>query len=194
MKHLFGERAEQAERYHDCLLNEGIEWGLIGPKEGPRLWERHILNSLPVAALIPEGASVCDIGSGAGLPGIPLALARPDCQVTLVEPLARRTSFLELVASRLELPNLTIVRSKAENHRGSYSVVTARAVAPLPRLVKWSWHLIAPGGALLAIKGSNAQEELDEAREALEEVGALSYALAHPEFAGVLGTVIKVAK
>lgn len=194
MKHLFGERAELAQIYHDALEHEGIEWGLIGPKEGPRLWERHIANSLPVTTLIPHGATVLDIGSGAGLPGIPLALARPDCQVTLLEPLARRTAFLELVAQRLALPNLSIVRSKAQAHRGSYSIVTARAVAPLERLIEWSWHLVAPGGSLLAIKGSNAQEELDQAAPTLERVRPRSYSCHYVEFEGATGTVIEVSK
>lgn len=194
MKQLFGERADLAQIYHDALLHEGIEWGLIGPKEGPRLWERHIANSLPVVSLIPEGASILDIGSGAGLPGIPIALARPDCQVTLLEPLARRTAFLELAASRLDLTNLSIVRSKAQSHKGSYAIVTARAVAPLERLLEWSWHLVAPGGSLLAIKGSNAQEELDQATPALERVRPSSYSCHYIEFEGITGTVIEVAK
>lgn len=194
MKQLFGERAEAAQRYHDSLAQEGIEWGLIGPKEGERLWERHIANSLPVAALIPGGAVVIDIGSGAGLPGIPLALARPDCRVVLLEPLQRRVHFLELVAKRLELPNMEIVRAKAQNHQVQYDVVTARAVAPLPRLIEWTWHLIKPGGALLAVKGSNAAEELEEASPALERVGAVSYSLHHPEFSGQSGSVIEVRK
>ena len=142
--------------FGELLASEGIKRGLIGPREGDRIWERHILNCLPVTTLIPEGATVADIGSGAGLPGIVIAIARPDLTVTLIEPLARRVDFLNEVAAKL--PNVTVVRGKAENIKGKrFDFVTARAVAPLAKLVEISKHL-AP--TLLALKGESAKEEM----------------------------------
>lgn len=151
---------ETFARYADLLTGAGVERGLIGPKEGERIWERHIFNCLPVATLIPHGAKTLDIGSGAGLPGIVLALARPDISLTLLEPLERRTTFLEEVVARLGLSNVTVVRLKASDFQGKFEVITARAVAPMDRLLQWSWHLLAPGGRILAIKGERAAEEL----------------------------------
>ena len=147
---------EAISRYADFLVGPGIERGLIGPREGERIWERHILNCLPVTALIPEGATVIDVGSGAGLPGIVIKLARPDLTVTLVEPLERRCEFLRESGVDVE-----VVRGRAEDCRKSADVVTARAVAPLEKLVKMTRHLIAPGGALLAMKGASAEKEME---------------------------------
>jgi len=142
--------------FGELLATEGIERGLIGPREGDRIWERHILNCLPVTTLLPEGASVADIGSGAGLPGIVIAIARPDLKVTLIEPLQRRVDFL--IEATKELPNTTLIRGKAESVKGKrFDFVTARAVAPLPKLVEISKHL-AP--TLLALKGESAKEEM----------------------------------
>jgi 16S rRNA (guanine527-N7)-methyltransferase len=189
----FGENLSRAEQYRDLLAAEGMEWGLIGPREGERLWERHILNSLPVGQLIPVGSQVLDVGSGAGLPGIPLALDRPDLQITLLEPLARRIAFLELAIDRLNLSEqVTILRGKAATIQGQWPIVTARAVAPLPRLVEWCLPRVAPGGLLLALKGESAATELDEARPALERLPSLSYALHHLERYGTHGYVIEV--
>ena len=151
---------ETFAHYADLLTGAGVERGLIGPKEGERIWERHIFNCLPVATLIPRGAKTLDIGSGAGLPGIVLALARPDISLTLLEPLERRTIFLEEVVAELGLSNVTVVRGKASDFQGKFEVITARAVAPMNRLLQWSWHLLAPGGRILAIKGERAAEEL----------------------------------
>ena len=151
---------ETFAHYADLLTGAGVERGLIGPKEGERIWERHIFNCLPVATLIPRGAKTLDIGSGAGLPGIVLALARPDISLTLLEPLERRTIFLEEVVAELGLSNVTVVRGKASDFQGKFEVITARAVAPMDRLLQWSWHLLAPGGRILAIKGERAAEEL----------------------------------
>ena len=151
---------ETFARYAELLTGAGVERGLIGPKEGERIWERHIFNCLPVATLIPHGAKTLDIGSGAGLPGIVLALARPDISLTLLEPLERRTTFLEEVVAQLGLSNVTVVRLKASDFKGKFEVITARAVAPMDRLLQWSWHLLAPGGRILAIKGERAAEEL----------------------------------
>ena len=160
---IFGELTDQANEYGQILATTAVERGLIGPREVDRIWDRHIFNSLPLITLMPEGVTVIDIGSGAGLPGIVLGLARPDLQITLLEPLERRANFLAEVIAQLELANLQVVRGRAEQHKPRFQIVTARAVAPLPKLLQISWRLIAPGGKLLALKGENAQNELDEA-------------------------------
>ena len=142
--------------FGQLLATEGIARGLIGPREGERIWERHILNCLPLTTLLPEGASVADIGSGAGLPGIVIAIARPDLKVTLIEPLQRRVDFL--IEATAKLPNVKVIRGKSENVKGQrFDFVTARAVAPLPKLIAISKHL-AP--TLLALKGESAKEEM----------------------------------
>ncbi len=168
----FGENSESIKQYVDILLDRGMSWGLIGPREGDRLWERHILNSVAAASMIPTGASIVDVGSGAGLPGLPLAILRPDLQVTLVESLLRRSDFLELAVAELGLADrVTVVRSRAEEHQGRYQVVTSRAVAPLPRLIGWTRPLLARGGSMLALKGQSAAEELRDAKASLDKVG-----------------------
>jgi 16S rRNA (guanine527-N7)-methyltransferase len=147
----------------------------------PRLWERHLLNCAGLSSLIPQHASVADVGSGAGLPGIVLAIVRPDLVVTLIEPLQRRARFLELAVERLALPHVHVLRARAESveaRRGApYDVVTARAVAPLDRLVGWCLPLVAPGGLLLAMKGEQAQAELTRARPMLRRAGAAEAAV-----------------
>ena len=160
------ERLSLAERYADLLATEGVVRGLIGPREAPRLWERHLLNSAVLAEAIPEGSSVCDIGTGAGLPGIVVAIARPDVRMTLVEPLLRRTTFLEEVVADLGLDHVTVVRGRADDLHGrqTFDVVTSRAVAPLERLLGWSMPLVAPEGALVAVKGRSVREEIETAR------------------------------
>ena len=140
--------------------------GLIGPREVPRLWDRHILNCAALADVIPDGATVADIGSGAGLPGIPLAIARPDVQVILIEPLLRRTTFLDEVVADLQLDNVTVIRGRAEEKvvrkaAGLVDVVTSRAVAPLGKLAGWSLPLVRSGGQMIAMKGSSAAEEIE---------------------------------
>jgi 16S rRNA (guanine527-N7)-methyltransferase len=164
---LFGAGAEAIRQYVDILASRGIDWGVIGPREGERLWERHILNSIAGASLFPEGATVVDVGSGAGLPGIPLAILRPDLKVTLLESLLRRANFLDLAVDELELSDrVRVVRARAEDHRERYAVVASRAVAPLPRLIGWCAPLMTGGGKILALKGSSAETELAEsARE-----------------------------
>lgn len=156
----FQESPEKILRYAEILQSWGIERGLIGPREGDRIWDRHIANSLPLARFIPEGVKVADIGSGAGLPGIVLALSRPDLEITLIEPLQRRVDFLLEVIAELELP-IVVIRGKSESVKKSFEVVTARAVAPLPKLLTISWHLVKTQGALLAIKGAGAEQEID---------------------------------
>jgi 16S rRNA (guanine527-N7)-methyltransferase len=157
------------ERYAELLATEGVVRGLIGPREAPRLWDRHLLNCGVLAELVPQGSTVCDIGSGAGLPGLVLAIARPDVRVTLVEPLLRRTTFLTEVVEELELDRVEVVRGRAEELHGerAFDVVTSRAVAPLERLLTWSMPLVSPEGALVAMKGSSVQEEIDAAASVL---------------------------
>lgn len=158
---IFGDRFEAISLYVDILASRGIDWGLIGPREADRLWERHVLNSVALAPLVPTGASLVDVGSGAGLPGIPLAVLRPDLQVTLLEPLLRRFNFLNLAIAELGLTErVTVVRGRAEDHGEQYRVVTSRALAPLPRLLGWCLPLVARDGRLVALKGSSAADEV----------------------------------
>jgi 16S rRNA (guanine527-N7)-methyltransferase len=156
---VFGDRLGQAERFAEWLVGPGIERGLLGPREAERVWSRHLFNSAALASLIAPEATVADLGSGAGLPGIPLWLARPDLRLTLIEPLQRRAEFLTEVARDLELP-VRILRSRAEDVVDRFEFVVARAVAPLDRLVGWSGPLLSRPGTLLALKGSTAAEEL----------------------------------
>lgn len=157
------------ERYVDLLATAGVERGLIGPREAPRLWERHVLNCAAVGEAIPPSSTVADLGSGAGLPGVVLAIARRDLDVTLVEPLLRRTVFLDEVVAELGLTNVLVHRGRAEELHGKqqFDIVTARALAPLDRLVGWAMPLVGRDGALLAMKGSSAATEIAEARKAL---------------------------
>lgn len=171
---VFSVRPEMAVRYAGWLVGAGVERGLIGPREAPRIWERHLLNCAAVEELIPAGATVADIGSGAGLPGIPLALARPDLQITLIEPLLRRTMFLEEVVEDLGLGSqVRIRRGRAEDFHGElrFDRVTSRAVAPLAKLARWSVPLVAPGGSVLALKGDSARNEIEASRVVLSKLG-----------------------
>jgi 16S rRNA (guanine527-N7)-methyltransferase len=180
---VFGPAVDRAAAYARLLATDGTIRGLIGPREVPRLWDRHLLNSAAIAALVPDRARVVDVGSGAGLPGIPLALARPDLRVTLLEPLARRAAFLTECVEQLGLDTVTVVRGRAEEGHirrelGGADVVTARAVAPLDKLAGWCLPLLRSGGLLLALKGSTAAEELaavqplaDAADAVVTEVG-----------------------
>lgn len=151
------------------LMNAGVERGLIGPREAPRLWQRHIINCAVVREVLAPASSLADIGSGAGLPGIVLAISRPDLRVTLVEPLLRRSTFLCEVIEELELDGVEVARTRAEDlPAGSiFDAVTARAVAPLARLVPWALPLCRSGGELVALKGASAQDEVNEARDIL---------------------------
>ncbi len=168
----FGDRFDLAERYAALLATEGVERGLIGPREVPRLWDRHLTNCVVVVPRIDAGASVADVGTGAGLPGLVWALARPDLSITLIEPLLRRTTFLEEAVERLGLSNVRVVRARAEEVDEQYDVVTARAVAAMDKLARWCMPLVRPGGVLLAMKGRSAHEELDAARGTLKRLGA----------------------
>jgi 16S rRNA (guanine527-N7)-methyltransferase len=175
-REVFGDRFADAVRYAELLAEVGVKRGLIGPREVPRLWERHLLNCAVLSEVVPEGVTVCDVGSGAGLPGIPLALVRQDLRITLLEPLLRRTTFLQEVVELLGLDHVTVVRGRAEEVLGSLPpvhVVTARAVAPLDRLAGWGVPLLRPYGEMLALKGDTAEEELKASRAALQKLGAV---------------------
>jgi 16S rRNA (guanine527-N7)-methyltransferase len=167
----FGERLPLAQRYVDLLATSAVERGLVGPREAGRLWERHVLNCAPVAALCPPDGDVVDVGSGAGLPGLVLAVARPDLRVTLLEPLLRRVVWLTEVVEELGL-DARVVRARAEDSGLRTGTVVARAVAPLERLAALCLPLLRPGGQLLALKGASAPEELAAAVPALRRAGA----------------------
>ena len=173
-RRVFSDSLPLAERYAGLLATDGVLRGLIGPREVPRLWERHLVNCALLGEAIPKEADVCDIGTGAGLPGLVLALARPDLALTLVEPLLRRTTFLEEVVLTLGLANVEVVRARAEELHGTraFSVVTSRAVAPLDRLLDWSMPLVRKGGWLMAMKGSSVHEEVESSAQALARHGA----------------------
>jgi 16S rRNA (guanine527-N7)-methyltransferase len=174
---LFGERLDLAIQYAELLATDGVVRGLIGPREAPRVWDRHLLNCAAVGELVPPGAVVVDVGSGAGLPGLVLAIARPDLSVVLVEPMARRTAFLSEVVAALGLDqSVTVLRARAEEAAGRLptgpaEVVTARAVAPLDRLAAWCLPLAKVGGRLLAIKGASAAEEAATYAAAVRRLG-----------------------
>jgi 16S rRNA (guanine527-N7)-methyltransferase len=170
---VFGDALPIAERYAEFLAGAGVERGLIGPREADRLWERHLINCAVVAEAVPENARVVDIGSGAGLPGIVLAIVRPDLSITLLEPLLRRTNFLNEAVELLGLENVEVRRGRAEEVVKEFSmdVATARAVAPLERLARWALPLLRPGGELLAMKGERAAAEIEEAAPVLKRFG-----------------------
>ncbi|HTL23939.1 MAG TPA: 16S rRNA (guanine(527)-N(7))-methyltransferase RsmG [Mycobacteriales bacterium] len=173
---VFGAALPQVEAYAALLAGPGTERGLLGPREVPRLWERHLLNCAALSSLVEDGQVVLDLGSGAGLPGLVLALQRPDVQVVLVESLQRRAQFLTECVEALGLRNTLVRRARAEELHGKLEVdvVTARAVAPVDRLAQWSLPLLRPGGRLLAIKGEQAVAELEVARPTLVRLGAVS--------------------
>ena len=174
---LFGERLPLAERYVAHLASSGIVRGLIGPREVPRLWSRHVLNCAVVEELISTGARVADVGSGAGLPGLCLALARPDLRITLIEPLERRVQWLDEVVADLGLTNVRVLRARAEQARdevGEVDVVTARAVSALVGLVDITLPLLRGTGELLALKGRSAADEVRKAQKKLNRLGARS--------------------
>ena len=167
-KNLFGRNWRAIKQYVDILGNDGVLRGLIGPRETDRLWDRHVLNSVAITDLIRANVEVVDVGSGAGLPGIPLAVLRPDLRVTLLEPLLRRVTFLTETVEALGLTDrVRVVRGRAEEHREQYDVVASRAVAPLGRLVQWCAPLRRPDGVILALKGRSAADEVAEARPVL---------------------------
>ncbi len=179
----FPDRQGEVRAFAQFLTSAGIERGLIGPREGERIWERHIFNCLHITTLLPEEASLFDIGSGAGLPGVVIALARPDLKVTLIEPLERRVEFLKEATAGLDIE---VIRGRAQDVKKSAEYVTARAVAPLEKLKKMSWHMVKTNGSLLAMKGEGAAAEMAGFKNAqLHEI----------ELAGIgLGRIVELRK
>ena len=174
---VFGPRFAVARRYAELLCTQGVLRGLIGPREPGRIWTRHLINSAALAPFIPADSTVIDLGSGAGLPGIPVALVRPDLRMILLEPLARRMSFLEEVRALLGL-DVALLRARAEEvERAPVDVVVARAVAPLDRLIELATPLLRPGGLLLAQKGRNAAQEVAAAAGARRRLGVAEVSL-----------------
>lgn len=167
----FGDRYPAVRAFRDLLLAEGERRGLIGPREGARLWERHLLNSAAVVPFLPAG-DVIDVGSGAGLPGLVIAAMLPEREVVLVETMERRAQWLAEAAERLDLARVRVIRARAETLHGTETAaaVTARAVAPLPKLARWCEPLLAPGGAMLLLKGRTAAEEVASAASALRSL------------------------
>ncbi|WP_424383866.1 16S rRNA (guanine(527)-N(7))-methyltransferase RsmG [Mycobacterium sp.] len=173
---IFGPRLDLAKRYAELLADTGVEWGLLGPREIDRIWERHLLNCGVVAELLEPGERVADIGSGAGLPGLALAIAEPALHVILIESLQRRTEFLRMAVADLGL-DVEVVRGRAEDAAVRQSVagadaVASRAVAPLDKVTRWSLPLLKPDGRMLAIKGERAAAEVREYRRVMTALGA----------------------
>lgn len=195
---LFGAAYPQMVQFANLLADEGVKRGLIGPREVPRLWERHLVNSAAVAAFLPTHGTVVDIGSGAGLPGVVLAAMRPDLHVVLLEPMERRATWLLEVVGALGLDSAEVVRGRAEELHGHLvaEVVTARAVAPMDRLATWSLPLLSAGGVLLAMKGSRATDEVAEAAATITALGGgPAEILDAPTGPGLAGTrVVRVVR
>lgn len=165
------------EQYAQILIEDGVKLGLIGPREVDRIWERHILNCAAISELITDGDSIIDIGSGAGLPGIVLAILNPNSKVTLIEPMQRRCDFLSNTVQKLDLKNVNILKDRAENVSLQAQVVTSRAVAPLNKLLEWSLPLVVKNGKVLAIKGEKAKDELVQAQEEIPGLKAMTAAV-----------------
>jgi 16S rRNA (guanine527-N7)-methyltransferase len=178
---IFGAALDKAREFASLLATDGVTRGLIGPRETARLWDRHLLNCAVVAELLPSSGQLVDIGSGAGLPGIVLALIKPQLEVILLEPMLRRVGFLQECVESLGMENTSVVRGRAEELSGKLraDVVTARAVAPLDKLAGWATGLLVPGGEILAIKGQSAEEELVAAEPVLKRLGARTAEIRH---------------
>ena len=173
---IFGDQIDQARSFAQTLANDSDELGLLGPRELDKLWSRHILNSAVVAELVHPGDKVADVGSGAGLPGIPMAIARPDADFVLIEPMERRSSWMLEVVEDLGLKNVRVLRSRAEDvTEQDFDIVTARAVAALDKLLKMCVPLLKPGGALIALKGSKAAEEMANSKKLEKKLGISSF-------------------
>lgn len=194
---LFGPALPKVAGFAQMLAEEGVRRGLIGPRELPRLWERHLVNSGAVAQLLPGSGTVVDVGSGAGLPGIVLGAMRPDLDVVLLEPMERRVTWLQEAVDALELTSVRVLRGRAEELHGTLvaDAVTARAVAPMGRLVTWTLPLLKVGGVLLAMKGGRAAEELEEAAEVIAAGGGAPGEVLDVPADGLPGaTVVRVVR
>ena len=184
---------EQLQRFSRLLIERGEPRGVIGPREVPRLWSRHIVNSMAVNSFIPRGARVADVGSGAGFPGIVVAVTRPDLHVVCIEAMERRCAWLDDVVSELDLRNVDVVAARAEDVRDEFDVVTARAVAGLDTLARWTLPLVRRGGVLLALKGERAAEEVQGAGRVLRRLGAGSWEV-HEVVSPLDGSVTRVVE
>lgn len=176
---IFGDGIEQARAYAQALIRDGDELGLLGPREMPKLWTRHILNSAVVAELLEDGKSVADVGSGAGLPGIPMAIARPQVNFTLIEPMERRSNWLNQQVQGLKLQNVKVLRARAEEVGEAFDVVTARAVSALPKLLRMTVPLTRDGGRILALKGSKAADEVAESKHLMKKLKIERFDIVH---------------
>lgn len=172
---IFGQNIDLARRYFELLVRDGDLLGLLGPREMPKLWTRHILNSAVVAELVSPGASVADVGSGAGLPGIPMALAQPQAKFTLIEPMERRSDWLKSTIAELQLENVRVLRARAEEVTEVFDVVTARAVSALPNLLKMCVPLTKHGGEVIALKGSKAADEIADSKKLQKKLSIESF-------------------
>jgi 16S rRNA (guanine527-N7)-methyltransferase len=176
---IFGAQADQARAYFKALVRDADLLGLLGPREMPKLWSRHILNSAVVAELVESGKTVADVGSGAGLPGIPMALAQPGAKFTLIEPMERRSDWLKKMVVELGLTNVEVLRARAEEVGDAYEIVTARAVSALPKLLRLVVPITHAGGEVLALKGSKAGEEIEESRKLMKKLGIQGFEIIH---------------
>lgn len=172
---IFGENIGQARRYFELLVRDGDLLGLLGPREMPKLWTRHILNSAVVAELVSAGKTVADVGSGAGLPGIPMAIAQPEANFTLIEPMERRSEWLKATIADIGLTNVRVLRARAEEVAEVFDVVTARAVSALPNLLKMCVPMTNHGGEVLALKGSKAADEIQDSKKLQKKLGIESF-------------------
>jgi len=172
---IFGDQIGKARLYFEALVRDGDLLGLLGPREMPKLWTRHILNSAVVAELVSPGQTVADVGSGAGLPGIPMALAQPQAHFTLIEPMERRSDWLKRVVQDLELNNIRVHRARAEEVAEVFDVVTARAVSALPNLLRMCVPMTKHGGEVIALKGSKAAEEIQDTKKLQKKLGIASF-------------------
>lgn len=189
----FGDTFRTVERFADRLRDEGELRGLIGPREVPRIWDRHILNSAAVVPFLPEQGLIADVGSGAGLPGIVIAAMRPEASVYLIEPMERRCAWLTEVATDLGLENVEVKRGRAEEYHGAFEcdAVTSRAVAALDKLVRLSLPLVRPGGEMIVLKGRNVAREIEPARKALRRLkGSEPEILEAPTIPGAESTTV----
>ena len=172
---IFGDQIGKARLYFEALVRDGDLLGLLGPREMPKLWTRHILNSAVVAELVASGQTVADVGSGAGLPGIPMALVQPEAQFTLIEPMERRSDWLKAIVQDLGLSNVRVHRARAEEVTEVFDVVTARAVSALPNLLRMCVPMTRHGGEVIALKGSKAADEIQEAKKLQKKLGIASF-------------------
>ena len=176
---IFGAGIDKARAYAAALVRDGDELGLLGPREMPKLWTRHILNSAVVAELVEPGKKVADVGSGAGLPGIPMAIAQPEATFVLIEPMERRSKWLQEQVDALGLTNVRVHRARAEEVGEAFDIVTARAVSALPKLLRMTVPLTRDGGEIIALKGSKAADEIEESKKLQKKLKINGFEILH---------------